>query len=423
MTVRPRIVAPVWLAIFALLLSACGGAGGEGNGATGEPTADGGGATADGDSAEGEPLVIGVNVTKTGPLGVFEEDIQQAVSLAVKQANAEGGPAGHPVEIVTVENDGTPEGAVEAARRLVEREGASYITGLISSGMNQALQEQLDTLDAVSINTLGIANSLRGEACHARAFHFVHMNEMYLNAALEIVDDWDVERWAIAALDYEGGRDPATAFINNVEAGEGEIATEQYPPLGADDFGPYISELANADADGLMVAIYGGDAVSFFNQAGQFGLFENYERVLSVNAIIKPLFEPIGENALGTFGTVGWTSTLDDPHTKEFVSLWEQEYGEKPYYVEADGYLGLQGLFAAVEKAGSIEPNAVAEAMNGLEFEGITGTLKIRPEDGQALRTSYLGEVVQGDDGLEWEVLAEAGPDVTTPEANPACSR
>src|SRR5690606_4677806 len=68
---------------------------------------------------------------------------------------------------------------------------------------------------------------------------------------------------------------------------------------------------------------------------------------------------------------------LDYPESKEFLDAYQEKYGEMPGSIwavyAADA---LNALVAAIEKAGSTDPDKVAEAMRTMtDAKGITGPL------------------------------------------------
>lgn len=120
--------------LAAVALTACGGAQGTD---TPSPTDNPDGATATEAAATGEPIVVGAVSSLTGP-ATFPESTAAAQAV-FDRVNAEGGIQGRPIEYV-VEDDGFDPGtASQAARRLVEAEGAVVLAGsasLLECGVN-----------------------------------------------------------------------------------------------------------------------------------------------------------------------------------------------------------------------------------------------------------------------------------------------
>jgi ABC-type branched-subunit amino acid transport system substrate-binding protein len=117
--------------VLALGLVACGG----------DDDDDGGGGETSLD------LTIGDSVPLTGDLSPFGPPGQKAADMAVQQINAAIQQAGvdHQVTIVHEDNETSPQAAVQAARKLVESDGASCLAGAWASA------DSLPTAQSVTI--------------------------------------------------------------------------------------------------------------------------------------------------------------------------------------------------------------------------------------------------------------------------------
>jgi ABC-type branched-subunit amino acid transport system substrate-binding protein len=383
---------------------------------------DGGGGS--GSTAAGgdrTPLRIALITPTSGPLAIFGKDAINGWQLAADEVNAKGGIDGHRVELITADTDTNPARTVRAARRAVTQDKAQYIGGVFTSPENGALQQQLPSMNAISINAIAQDDSLTGENCSPNAFRLVQNASMNSALVAESLSKLPAKKWAIIAADYNTGHTAAKNFKAGVEKNGGTVVAEEFSPLGTTEYGSYISKLKNADADGLFMYVIGADAPAFINQAAQFKLFDQYKTVLGQNVVSEPLFEALGKNVVGFYNNLGYSATIDTPRNKAFVDAYKAKYGKDPYYVPADNYVGALALFEAVRKADSVDPAKVRTALNGLTFESLDGPVTIRAEDHQALRKNYLGQVVENGGSLGWKITAEVDPSVSTPQPNPDC--
>ena len=101
-----------------------------------------GGSTASGASQDGYTLRIGVVVPFTGASAVFGPAYAKAAGLAVQQAKIALKKAGVDVTLqIEYADDGTtPEGGVNAARKLISK-GADCILGALTSGSSIAIAQ------------------------------------------------------------------------------------------------------------------------------------------------------------------------------------------------------------------------------------------------------------------------------------------
>src|SRR5215218_6403210 len=118
--------------VLALGLVACGGDDDDEGGGGGEQTLD---------------LVIGDSIPLTGDLSDFGPPGEKASDIAVSQINQAIQEAGvdHTVSVVHEDNETNPQAAVQAARKLVDSDSATCITGAWASS------DSIPTAQSVSI--------------------------------------------------------------------------------------------------------------------------------------------------------------------------------------------------------------------------------------------------------------------------------
>ena len=310
--------------------------------------------TAGNQSASKEPLVVAALPTTSGPVGQFGQDGLDAIKLAAEQVNAKGGVAGHKVEVVAVETNGQPPQTVRAAQKAVNQHGAKILTGVLSSPEQGALQPQLARLGALSIMR-PTDDVLTGAQCSPNAFRISQSDSMAVATLANTLGDKLKQKWAIQAVDFSSGHTAAKNFKAAVEKAGGQVVAEQYAPIGTTEFGTYITKLKASGAEALFAPEYGADAVAFINQAEQFKLFDQLNTVVGSNMISEPLFKPLGSKIVGFYNDLRYSTTIDTPSNAEFVKAWKAKHGTDPYYIPAGNYIGMQVLFAAVEKAQSTD--------------------------------------------------------------------
>jgi ABC-type branched-subunit amino acid transport system substrate-binding protein len=307
---------------------------------------------------------------------------------------------------------------------LVLQKNAHFLGGIISSPETAALNPQLAGLNALNFNSTAKDNFLTGASCSANSFNVVQSAAMDVNQIGQSLGKLPAKKWAIIAEDYSTGHDSATGFASAVQKAGGQVVKTVYAPLNTTDFGSYISQLASSGADGLFAVEYGADGVAFVNQAAQFGLLKKIPTFVGFNTVSEPLFPVLGPKITGFYNNIGYVHQQQNPLNTQFATAFKAKYGTYPYYVQADEYLAAETLFAGVKKAGSVDPQKVNAALNGLSFDSIDGTVTMRAADHQLLRPSNLGQVVKapgGAGGLGWKIVASSPASMTTQSASSSC--
>jgi len=89
------------------------------------------------------------------------------------------------------------------------------------------------------------------------------------------------------------------------------------------------------------------------------------------------------------FGAQYWHGA-DAPMNRELVAKVQEKHGMNPNYSFAGSYLCSKLLLDAAVKVGSTDGAAVADALEGLTYDGLTGPEEIRAADHQVIKDYYL---------------------------------
>ena len=369
-----------------------------------------------------EAIKIGILLIDSGPLAGLKDAQTKAVNLAIEQINAKGGAAGKKLEPVFITYPGTPDTAVDGATRAVQKEGALFITGMDTSAVSPALAAKLPSLKALMVEVFAQADGLTGKGCSANYFRVNVSDSMIMGAAKDFLKDQGVKKWDIIAVDYAAGRDAADKFKSLIVSQGGSIGKTLFTPFGTADFGAKISELGNEPAEGLFVTIFGSDAINLAKQQQQFGLFKKYKMVLGNSFVIPQTLPAQGDNVLGVYQTLGFVPGFPGAQAEAFVKSHKEKYGEEPPYTSADQYTAIQLMAAAINKANSVDINAVRAALKGLKSETVLGNVEVREGDHQTVRPMAVTQIVAGPDGKPTYQIKkiEPGPAIIPP-VDPAC--
>ncbi|HWP45436.1 MAG TPA: ABC transporter substrate-binding protein [Blastocatellia bacterium] len=91
----------------------------------------------------GETIKVGAALPVTGPLAAIGEDVKMALEAIFTDINSQGGIYGRKFELVVEDSGGHSDGALEATRRLVERDGVFALVASFERGDSDATSEFL----------------------------------------------------------------------------------------------------------------------------------------------------------------------------------------------------------------------------------------------------------------------------------------
>lgn len=338
-----------------------------------------------------EPIKIAAISSASGVFAQQGEETLRAIQFAVDEANSKGGIDGRKVEIQIGDDESTPEAGRRVAEKL-SRDGYKFMVGPIASSITMTIGQSLNRWDAMLVATISKSDRITGDSCKPRMFRTAQSDAMDLAMMGEWMKSVKGKKFAVIAADYVWGRDSAEVFTKSVKAQGKDVALSLFPPVGTKDFAPYITQLkAASDVDGVWVALVGRDAIAFAKQAQEFGLPASKQ--IGHAYIMNFLVNATGNATEGVWGNMGYGPDIDTPKNKDFVTAWQKKFGRTPTDNEGLTYNGVQTIFAGVQKAGTVKPALVAEALRGLSFDSIYGPVTMRAEDNQLVVPNYVGQV------------------------------
>jgi branched-chain amino acid transport system substrate-binding protein len=319
----------------------------------------------------------------------------------------------------------TESGAAQSeAQRVVQQEGADFVFGAISSSVALALNEFANQSEFVYFPG-GAAVPITGSACNQWVFR-CETNTAQVAEAVSAysVNNLGTNVWFHKA-DYAYGDSVYSRVKERMQAANdsftevGSSASE----LGSSNFGSYISQISNSDADVAVLAMTGGDLVNFVNQASNQGLTDEVN-VVSPTMTFQSIRAGTGRNCIGTYGGVRYIPSLDVGDNNQFVEAYQSSEGSVPDSFARVGYDSIRLMAKGMSKAGSTDPDDVRGALKGGTFTTALGDITLRKGDHQATNPTWMAELVEGDgDIADVELLSKVeGKDTLPPASELGCN-
>jgi branched-chain amino acid transport system substrate-binding protein len=354
----------------ALLAAACGGGGGGGD--------SGGQSKANG--ITGPIKLVGLWEIK-GESAAAINDFDFGARLAVEKINAAGGIAGQKVVLDRVSADPlNPQKATGQFLQAVDKQPAMLL-GFAASSALLASKTQIDRAGIPLIATASASAPVRyGAQGGSDWLWMVQPSDEFKDKATV---RFATEQLKASKIGLMGTNESyGTTNIVGVTAALKEkslspIAVRTYDPT-ATDLTQHV--LAMKGADAVISFTYPNPLAIQLKQFVQNGMDIPMISSSSANVAAnrklvsgKPLSLLYGTNACAPIGS-------QNPATKEFGATYVSKYKETPTDLAALSYDAAWLAKAAIEKAGSTDPEAIKTAMNGLTVKGGTGGTICSPE-------------------------------------------
>jgi branched-chain amino acid transport system substrate-binding protein len=381
-----------------------------------------------------EPYNLGVDLAITGTGALYFKDGIDAIKLAVKEINAQGGfLAKHPIKLFIRDTQTKPDVAVREARDLILRDKVRTILGTYSSACAVAIKPVAQEYKVLHIPAISNSENITKVNFSPYTYQVVPNSYMQAKAVVlgvaELAKKKGWKEYVTIASDYEWGRSTQNNTVDLLSkvAPDLKLKKEFWPPLGETQFTSYITAIMAQKPDFVIGSIASKDNVAWMKQAKAYGFFDKIPypgSLISVSELI------IQAKTL-TRGLVGlcrapFFAHLDVPMMANFVANFRNIYGRYPSDWAVMEYDAVYVLKQGIEKAGSIDSDKVKDALKGATVDTTRGKLYFRDIDNQLSCSSYIG-VVADDPKYPFPIyhdLVEVkGPDSWRPEAEIEAAR
>lgn len=342
------------------------------------------------DAAGDDVIRIGVFEPLTGANaagGQMEFDGIKAANAAYPEV------LGRKVVLVPVDNKSDDVEAVTAAERLVNSEKVDIVLGSWGSSVSIAAGPTFKAAEVPAIGTsctnplVTLDNEYYFRVAYLDDFQGTLLanyarNNLNAQTAAIICDVSDT--YAIGLRKY---------FIDAF--GEENIVAEARFNKGDQDFSSQINSVMEKKPDVIFAPSGYTEAGLLMAEAAKQG-----HDILFLGADTwetEPLFEVGGVAAeMCRFTTFFDADAEPTPESEEFLKAYAAMFnGEKPKgAVTALGWDAYLAAIKAIEKAGGTDGPALREALAGLEFNGVTGTIKF-DQNGDAIKNKAIIKTVE----------------------------
>lgn len=337
-------------------------------------------------TAAAAPIRLGVSATLTGPNAVNGQSTVNGLNLALEQINAAGGVAGQPIELVIVDDKGTPKDATAAFDKLIQAEKVLMIFGPTLTPQAEQAWVFSNAAKVVAFGTSLTSSHLTrlGPYTFRNAVTEDIMTPQSVRAAAAKLG---VKRMAAIFQDDDSFAQGAffAAHPAILKAGGALVAREPFT-TARKDFPERIARIKAASPDVLYVSCRANDAAAIIVEARKQGL--DIPVIGNNNFVSKALYDAAKGQANNVVFTIPWSAEDDAPKNVDFMGKYEAKYKLKPNHFAALGFDALHVVAEALKKAApggdlAADREALYKALPGVKYEGATGKMKFVRNQGQ----------------------------------------
>jgi len=350
-----------------------------------------------------EPIVIGAPTD----LGTTQKDEYRGAALAAEEINAKGGVlvggVKRPLKIVTADTrDVEPtipiHDVILAYEDLISKEKpVALVAGPIRSEAMFAVMENLAEDKIIHIFSGGVSPTfqtmVKGDYDKYKYFFrnsgsSIHLALGLANAMGFVKEEFGFSKVFFLTEDVDFARAMEGFMSPYLEKMGWEVVGSAHTPLGMTDYSAALLQLKDSGAD-----------VAFMSYSSEAAPLAKQHKAMNLSALLIGVCNPLSgpyayeasegavEGFIGIICAAGNMAVPAMPKTVEFRENFEKYFDaeEEAILGSAESYDAVYILADAIERAGSLDSDALVTALEATDYAGVVGRTTFDPQDHQAV--------------------------------------
>lgn len=328
-----------------------------------------------------DEIAIGVSIELSGPAQVQGEAYQNALRLEAERINATGVKVGgktYKLNLIIRDNKSDPTESLQVVKSMIDNDGVVAIVGGGSSPTTMSVVDTVETR-GVPLVSMGSSDAIVSPIDKRQfVFKTPANTAIIVDTMIEEFERQGIEKIALLSVDNAYGQAGVGAFTAAAKAGRVNLVAQEKFTDKDKDFTVQVTKLVGAKPDAIVVwSIPPGSTIAakniktsgfagkvFFDAGAGAELF-----IKGAGAESEGMYM-VHPAVLAGAQIPGYTPA--EKVQREFFDQYTAKYGNfsgfAPYAADA-----LRLIVAAIEKAGSLDRKAIRDALETLQYDGVTG--------------------------------------------------
>lgn len=352
--------------------------------------------------AAGETIKIGCLAPLTGEVSTYGIAASNGIKMGINEINENGGIGGKQIELIILDEKGDPTEAVNAYNKLVDQEIVALIGDVTSKPClavaEVALQDNMPMLTAT-----GTAADITqvGDNVFRTCFMDPFQGQIMATFAADNLSAKKVAAIFDTSSDYSQGL--ADSFKSQAETkGMEMVAFEGYAAADT-DFTTLLNKVIATAPDAIFVPDYYGDVSLILDQARTAGFEGAMLGGDGWDGVLSTL--PQDKFAVANNGYFSNHYSAADEAAATFLEKYKAEFDLDGNAFAALGYDSAFIMANAIEQAESTDSQAIIDALQASEFDGVTGHITF-DENGDPIKSVAVTKFVDGQSELAAKIEA-----------------
>jgi urea transport system substrate-binding protein len=359
--------------------------------------------------AEGETIKVGILHSLSGTMAISETTLKDVMLMLIDDQNKKGGLLGKKLEAVVVDPASNWPLFAEKARQLIQVDKCAAVFGCWTSVSRKSVLPVFEELNGLLFYPV----QYEGEESSKNVFYTGAAPNQQAIPAVDYLAAQGIERWVLAGTDYVYPRTTnkiLETYLKSKGVSDDDIMIN-YTPFGHSDWQSIVSDIKKFGSAGKKTAVVStinGDAnVPFYKELAAQGVAATDIPVIAFSVGEEELAGIDTGPLVGHLAAWNYFMSVDDPANAAFIKEW-QAYTKNDKRVTNDPmeahYIGFNMWVKAVEKAGTTDTDAVADAIIGVSVPNLSGSYATMMPNHHITKPVLIGEIQEnGQFEIVWQ--------------------
>lgn len=358
-------------------------------------------------SSETDPIKVGILHSLSGTMAISETSLKDVALMTIEEINEQGGLLGRKLEPVVVDPASNWPLFTEKARELIEKEKVAVVFGCWTSVSRKAVLPVFEELNSLLFYPV----QYEGEESSYNVFYTGAAPNQQAIPALEYLMSeagGGAQRFVLLGTDYVYPRTTNKIlryFLKGKGIAENDIM-EEYTPFGHSDYQTIVAKIKTFGAGkrtAVISTINGDSNVPLYKELGNQGLKAEDIPVVAFSVGEEELRGIDTAPLVGHLAAWNYFMSLDNERNSAFISKWKKYVADNQLAdaekrvtndpMEAT-YIGMHMWAQAVRQAGTIDVDAVRQAVAGQTFQAPSGfEVKMDEKNHHLHKPVIIGEI------------------------------
>jgi urea transport system substrate-binding protein len=346
-----------------------------------------------------DTIKVGILHSLSGTMAISETTLKDVMLMLIDEQNKKGGLLGKKLEAVVVDPASNWPLFAEKARELISKNKVAAVFGCWTSVSRKSVLPVFKELNSILFYPV----QYEGEESERNVFYTgAAPNQQAIPAVDYLMKDEKVKRWVLAGTDYVYPRTTNKILEAYLKA-KGVAAEDimiNYTPFGHSDWQTIVANIKKFGSAGKKTAVVStinGDAnVPFYKELGNQGIKAKDIPVVAFSVGEEELAGLDTKPLIGHLAAWNYFQSIKDKGNEEFIAKWKA-FTKNPKRTTNDPMeahvIGFAMWVAAVQKAGTTDPDKVIAALPGTKAPNLTGGVSEMLPNHHISKPVFIGEI------------------------------